>query len=488
MHKNEDHNTLDPQDWDAMKALMHTMVDDTFEHIKTVRDRAPWTPVPESVKKTFTQAVPRAGIGAENTYEEFKEKVLQYPMGNIHPKFWAWYMGNGTMMGAMAEYLTGIINPNAGAGNHIAQHVENQVIDWMKSIIGYPDSASGILASGGTMANYVGLATARHAKSGYDIRTLGILEGQKQLTLYASTEVHNCNQKATELLGIGGKYLRKIPVKSDFTIDLEILQKTIDTDKAAGMHPICIIGSAGTVNTGAIDDLNALADIAKKENMWFHVDGAIGGIAMISPDVKPKLSGIERSDSVALDLHKWLHIPFEAGCVLVRDRKTHRDTFNVTAEYLMEHKRGLASGQNWYSEYGLQLSRRFNALKVWMSIKEQGIDRYGEMISKNVDQAQYLGQLIDAHDQLELMAPIGLDIVCYRFNPGDLDYAQLNELNQEIIAELHERGIAIPSYTTLKGNYCIRVAIANHRSRHEDFTDLAHATVTLGNELISQFS
>jgi glutamate/tyrosine decarboxylase-like PLP-dependent enzyme len=246
-----------------------------------------------------------------------------------------------------------------------------------------------------------------------------------------------------------------------------------------------VIGSAGTVNTGAIDDLNAIADICARENMWFHVDGAIGAIAMISDEVRPLLKGIERSDSVAMDLHKWLHIPFEAGCILVKDRQQHRDTFAVSAEYLMENKRGLASGKNWYSEYGLQLSRRLNALKVWMSIKEQGIDKYGRMISRNVDQAKYLGTLIKHHDHLELMAPIGLDIVCYRYNPGNMDESDLNELNQNILAELHERGIAIPSYTTLKGKYCIRVAIANHRSRYEDFSELAHQTVKLGEELIA---
>lgn len=479
----DDTDSLDPTDWDDLKDMMHVMINDTVDYIKTLRDRAPWTPVPEEVKSHFDKPVPRAGIGYRSTYQAFKDDVLPYPMGNIHPKFWAWYMGNGTMMGAIAEYLTAIINPNAGAGNHIGQYIENQVITWMKEIVGYPDSGSGILVSGGSMANFVGLAAARQSLSGYDIRLEGLLAGQKQFCIYASTEVHNCNQKATELLGIGGRYLRKIPVNDDYTINTEALLAKISSDRMDGLHPLCVIGSAGTVNTGAIDDLTTLAEICNRENLWFHVDGAIGAIAMISDEIRPLLKGIERSDSVALDLHKWLHMPFEAGCVLVRDRHQHRDTFALTAEYLMENKRGLASGKNWYSEYGLQLSRRLNALKVWMSIKEQGIDNYAHMITRNVQQAHYLAQLVKQHDKLELLAPVGLDIVCFRFKNESTTEEALNELNQNILAELHERGIAIPSYTTLRGKYCIRVAIANHRSRFEDFSELVEQVVKIGQEL-----
>lgn len=480
----EEIGTLDPNDWDELKKLMHEIVEDTFEHIRTVRDRAPWTPMPDEVEQEFEKGVPRAGIGARDAYIDFKENVLPYPMGNIHPKFWSWYMGNGTMMGAMAEYLTGIINPNAGAGNHVGQRLENQVIEWMKSLIGYPDQASGLLTSGGSMANFVALATARHAKSNFDIRKEGLVNGGKQMTIYASTEVHNCNDRAIELLGIGSNYLRKIPVHDDFTINLTALESTIQEDIANGLQPICIIGSAGTVNTGSIDDLPGLAKIAQQYNLWYHIDGAIGAIAVISETVRPMLDGIDLADSVALDLHKWLHIPFEAGCVLIKERQQHRDTFAMTSEYLVKNKRGLASGSNWFSEYGLQLSRRLNALKIWMSIKEQGIDRYGQMITKNVNQAHYLGRLVAEHNHLELLAPIVLDIVCYRYNPGHLSQKKLNELNENILAEMHLAGIAVPSYTTLKGNYCIRVAIANHRSTFEDFTELAHATVAIGHKLL----
>lgn len=478
--------SLDPANWDQLRQLLHDMVDDSVDYISSIRDKAPWQKMPLEVREHYNQAYPKAGQGATATYEEFKKWVLPYTMGNAHPKFWPWYMGNGSMMGAMAEYLTAIINSNAGAGDHVGQRLEDQVIQWMISIIGYPKTASGILTSGGSMANFVGLAVARNAKAGYDIRNEGMRTGTKQMVIYASTEVHNCNQKAAQLLGIGDRYLKRLPVKSDYTMDLDLLRSTIQADKKAGLQPICVIGSAGTVNTGSIDDLNAIADICDEENLWFHIDGAIGAIANLSEKIKPLLSGIERSDSVVLDLHKWMHIPFEAGCVLVRERRDHRDTFAVSAEYLKVNHGGLASGRDWYSEYGLQLSRRLNALKVWMSIKEQGLDKYGRLITQNVEQAHYLGQLINSHDCLELMAPIVLDIVCYRYNPPQqLTLDELNQLNENILVQLHERGLAIPSYTTLNGAYCIRVAITNHRSKFKDFADLAHDTVYLGEELMS---
>jgi glutamate/tyrosine decarboxylase-like PLP-dependent enzyme len=308
-----------------------------------------------------------------------------------------------------------------------------------------------------------------------------------KLTVYASVEVHSSNQKAVELLGLGSEYFRRIPVRDDYTINVGALEQAIAADRAAGHRPVCVIGSAGTINTGAIDDLNALADLCKRENIWLHIDGAIGAVAVLAENVKLQLSGIERADSVALDLHKWMHVPFEAGCVLVRQDEAHRRTFTLTPEYLAHETRGLAAGY-WFSDYGLQLSRQFRALKVWMSIKEHGLDRFGRMIARNVEQARYFGRLVEKEPLLELMAPIGLDIVCFRFNPGDLEKEQLNALNKEILIRLHEQGIAAPSYTTLQGRYCLRIAIANHRSRQEDFDLLAREVVRIGQELVSQFS
>jgi len=477
----DDFETLDPKDWERSKALMHKMVDDAFDYTKNVRDRKIWQEMPESVLNTFKTSLPEQPSPAEDVYKELQENVLPYPMGNLHPRFWAWYMGNGTISGVMGDFWASVLNPNLGGGNHAAHKVEEQVVDWIKEIVAFPKSASGLLVSGGSMANYVALAITRNVKAGYDIRTEGLKENN--LVFYGSTEIHSCNTKAIELLGLGTKGLKKIKVNDDYTINIEALKKQLQRDKAAGLKPVCIIGTSGTVNTGAVDDLEAIADICQQENLWFHVDGAIGAIAMLSPKIKPQLKGIERADSVALDLHKWLHMPFEAGCVLVKDSVAHKDTFSLIPEYLEKNTRGLASGENWFSEYGLQLSRRFRALKVWMSLKEHGSARFGRMISRNVDQAFYLGELVSQHQDLELIAPIGMDIVCFRYNPGSLSLDELNALNKEIKLQIEERAIALPGYTTIGGMYCIRCAISSHRVTNEDFDELVKSVVVIGKEL-----
>ncbi|MGB5661610.1 pyridoxal phosphate-dependent decarboxylase family protein, partial [Eudoraea sp.] len=434
--------TLDPKDWEKSKALMHQMVDDAFNYTKNVRDRKIWQEMPESVLNAFKTGLPKQPSDAEDVYKELQKNVLPYPMGNLHPRFWAWYMGSGTISGVMGDFWASILNPNLGGGNHAAHKVEEQVVDWIKEIVEFPKSASGLLVSGGSMANYAALAVARNVKAGYNIRAEGLKENN--LVFYGSTEIHSCNTKAIELLGLGTKGLKKIKVNDDYTINIDTLKKQIQLDKEAGLQPICVVGTSGTVNTGAIDDLEAIADICREENLWFHVDGAIGAIAMLSPIIKPQLKGIERADSVALDLHKWLHMPFEVGCVVVKDSAGHKDTFSLIPEYLEKNTRGLASGENWFSEYGLQLSRRFRALKVWMSLKEHGSQRFGRMISRNVDQAHYLGALVNQHRDLELIAPIGMDIVCFRYNPGSLSQDELNALNKEIKLQIEERAIALP--------------------------------------------
>ncbi|MEM7081962.1 MAG: pyridoxal-dependent decarboxylase [Pseudomonadota bacterium] len=478
-----DQETLDPADWASMRALGHRMVDDLIDFLAEVRERPVWQPPSDEMQAFFEQAPPAEPMRPDAVYEQFLAYIRPFPLGNIHPRFWAWYMGNGTVMGAYAELLTAMLNANSGAGKHGAMVVEQQVIGWLVQALNLPSDSSGLLVSGGSMANLVGLVVARHAQSTYDHRRHGYQSGPganaPAMRVYASTELHSCNQKALELMGMGSQALVRVPVDANYRIDISALRRAIEADLAKGYQPICVIGTSGTVNTGAIDDLPALADICQTYGLWFHVDGAIGAIAMLADDIRPQLSGLERADSVALDLHKWLHVPFEAGCVLVRHGQAHKEAFTLIPEYLAKETAGVASGSDWASEYGVQLSRQFRALKIWMSLKEHGTKKLGRMMSKNVAQAQYLAQRVQAVPELELVAPVGLDIVCYRVVVAGLDLDALNQLNKRILIEMQESGTAVPSYTTLNGVYCLRVAIANHRSEQSDFDLLVDETVRL---------
>jgi glutamate/tyrosine decarboxylase-like PLP-dependent enzyme len=331
------------------------------------------------------------------------------------------------------------------------------------------------------MANLVGLAVARHTQASFDVRRLGQGAAPRRMVLYASREVHSSIKKAAELLGLGSDALRLVPVDADYRMDLSALRDAIATDRRAGLHPFCVVGTAGTVNTGAIDDLSGLAALCEKEGLWLHVDGAFGAMAALSPDLRKRLAGMERVDSLAFDLHKWGYFPIEAGCVLVRHAEGHRAAFTATAAYLAAGEGGIAGRTDRFADLGVQLSRGFKALKVWLGLKAEGTDKLGRLILQNVEQAAHLAARVNETSELELVAPAPLNVVCFRYRGagrGDLD-----RLNKAILVRLHDSGVAAPSYTVLDGRYALRVCITNHRTRREDLDVLVREVVRLGKEL-----
>jgi glutamate/tyrosine decarboxylase-like PLP-dependent enzyme len=303
------------------------------------------------------------------------------------------------------------------------------------------------------------------------------------MMLYGSTETHGWAKKGAELLGLGHASFRAIPVGGDYRVDVEAMRQAIRADRAAGHHPFCAVGTAGTVNTGATDDLRALAALCRREGLWFHVDGAFGALARISHELAPRVAGVEEADSLGFDLHKWMYLPFEAACVLVRDAEAHRAAFSMSASYLAQTTRGVIAGGLPFADLGVDLTRGFKALKVWMSLKAHGVGTIARLIEQNVAQARYLAELVEADPSLELLAPVPLNVVCFRYAPAGIADSRLNAINEEILLRVQERGIAVPSGTTLGGRYAVRAAITNHRSRREDFDLLARSVVEIGREV-----
>jgi glutamate/tyrosine decarboxylase-like PLP-dependent enzyme len=480
-----DEETLDPQDWDAMRKLAHQMIDDAVDHMASIRERPVWNAPSDDAKRILSDPnPPEQPTPIEQVYDEFKTQVQAYPMGNIHPRFWGWYMGAGNFTGALADFLSAVDGSNLGGGNTSAARVEMQVVDWFKSAMGFPQEASGTLTSGGSMANLVGLTIARNALAGVDVRAEGIADIPKPLVYYASDQAHSCHQKGLEILGLGAKSLRLIETDDKQCMKIDALKAAILADQAAGLKPACILATAGTTNTGALDDFQSIAAICAEEGMWFHVDGCIGALMKLAPGARARVAGIEKADSIALDPHKWLHTPFEAGCALVRDADRHFRTFEMHGEYLQMQERGIIAGK-FLADYGFELSRSFKALKIWMSIKEHGLEKFGRLIDQNIAQARYLCDLINATPDLEMVGDAPINIVCFRYCGRGGDEDAIKALNTEIMLQIQESGLAVISDTTVGGRHALRVAINNHRTRREDLDMMVNEVLRLGRGLNS---
>ncbi len=455
---------LDPEDWDDFREKAHGALDAMIDHIRTLRERPVWREAPPEAKARFQRDLPREGKPFAQTLEDFDRYIKPYATGNTHPLFMGWVQGAGTPVGMVADMLAAGLNPNCGGRNHIALDVERQIARWMAQAFGFPQDASGIFVTGASMANFLSLLVARdHAAGSRNVRLNGLCALGETLTAYASRETHNCVRQAMELAGLGARHLRLISCDERRRMNVTELRHAIAADRAAGFNPFLIVGTAGTVDTGAIDRLDRLADVAHSEDMWFHIDGAFGALAALSDELKPLVKGLERADSVAFDFHKWLHVPYDAGFFLIRDPVAHRKTFAADAAYLSRAPRGLAAGDTWPCDLGADLSRGFRALKTWFTIETFGTKLLGQCMEQTCRMARRLERLIEASPNFIMRAPVTLNIVCFGV-ADDPDGA----LAREIVMELHERGEAAPSLTILDGVPAIRAAIINHRTHEED--------------------
>jgi len=467
--------TLDPDDWNEIRAQGHRMLDDMFDAIARVRERPVWQPIPDDVRARFRAELPRAAAPLDDVYREFAEFIAPYATGNTHPGFMGWVHGGGTMVGALAEMLAAGLNANLGGRDHMPIEVERQIAEWARQMFGFPHGANGLFVTGTSMANFVAVMAARTARLGSDVRREGLGERGARLRAYTSTSAHGCIARAIDLSGLGTNALRLIPTDALHRMDLRALRDTIAADRAAGLEPFLVIGTAGSVDIGAIDDLTVLADLSRDENLWFHIDGAFGALAVLSPELAPRLAGIERADSIAFDFHKWGQVPYDAGFIIARDGTKLLDAFASPAAYLRRETRGLAAGSPWPCDIGPDLSRGFHALKTWFTIKTYGTERLGAVIARTCALARYLEERIAAEPKLELLAPVQLNIVCFRYRSQEVD-----KTNAAIVADLHESGVAAPSTTIIDGRLAIRAAFVNHRTQTQDIDALVAKILELG--------
>jgi glutamate/tyrosine decarboxylase-like PLP-dependent enzyme len=475
-------HSLDPADWGAFREQAHRMLDDMLQFVETIRERPVWQPIPDEVRERFRGGLPARPAPLAVVHEEFMRNILPYAAGNAHPGFMGWVQGGGTPVGMLAEMLAAGLNANVGGRDQIPLEVERQITEWMRALFGFPEGASGLFVTGTSVANFLAVVVARDATLGVEVRREGVKAQPEKLTAYASVAAHGCLTRAMDLAGLGSDALRLVLVDSRQRISLEALAATIATDREAGCTPFLVIGSAGTVDTGAIDDLAGLAALCAREGLWFHVDGAFGALAALVPELAPRLAGIELADSLAFDFHKWAQVPYDAGFLLVRDAMHHRQAFSTRSAYLQREERGMSAGSPWPCDLGVDLSRGFRALKTWCTLKVYGTDAIAAVVRQSCTLARYLEQRIAATPELELMAPVELNIVCFRYRFAFAE-DRAGQLNRRIAIELQESGKVAPSTTTLNGRVALRAALVNHRTSSAEVDTLVEATLAHGRAL-----
>jgi glutamate/tyrosine decarboxylase-like PLP-dependent enzyme len=419
------------------------------------------------IRSRLDEPLPEEGAPFQEALTTLQDLVIEYSRHSAHPRFFGYVASPGTPVNAIGSLVGSALNINVTAWRSapVGAEIERLTIRWLNEIVGYPTAAGGILVSGGSMANFAALAAARSAKAPGVVRE-GIAAAGPRLRLYVSEEGHFSVRKAAGMLGIGTTNVRTVPTNSRQQMDVDALARAIAADRAAGDVPFCVVASAGTVASGAVDPIAALSRFARSENLWLHVDGAYGGFAMLAPPARPLFAGITEADSIALDPHKWLYLPVGCGCVLYRDPAAVRAAFSENAEYTRVV--GLEQDEAFvFWDYGPELSRRFRALDLWLLIKTAGARALGEAIQENIACAKYVEQLIHAAPDFEMLAPVELSIFCFRYRPagftGDLD-----ALNERVMLALQRGGSSYLSNARIGGKFALRGCVLNYRTTRRD--------------------
>lgn len=468
-------HTLDPDDWQAFRERARNMLEDVLDHMEGYRESPVWND-PTGFQSVLESA--QAGAGAEASDAALRA-LLPYGVGNTHPRFFGWVHGAGTPSGLMAEMTASALNANCGGRKHAAIRIERDIVDYSLRTFGLPETGSGLITSGTSMATFIALKTARDKAANFSIGETG-LNNAPDLVGYASSGIHACFDRAFDMLGLGRVALRKLPQDENHRMCPEALKKAIAEDRAAGKTPFVICATAGSVNRGAIDDLRAIGEIAQSERIWYHVDAAFAAALQLSDTHRSKLDGIELSDSIGFDFHKWLQVNYDAGCVLIRDREDQLRAFSDRPDYLADAGRGLGSDMPWPVDFGPELSRGFRALKVWTQMIEFGPKKLAQIVDQNIEQAAYLAERVSALPEFDLLSYAGLNICCFRYMPEGMPDDALDTLNNDIVIALQEQGIAAPSTTRINGKLAIRVNITNHRTQMSDIDILIEAVAEIG--------
>jgi len=447
-------------------------------------------PLPSEIReKIGTGSLPQHGVPAANLLDETARLLFENSLFNGHPRFWGYITSSAAPIGALGDMLASAANPNVGAWSlsPVASEIEAQTIRWIAEMIGYSPDCGGLLVSGGNMANFSGFLAGRKAKAGWDLRAAGMMGASRPLRVYVSAETHTWIQKAADLFGLGTDAICWIPVDDDLRMDVESLRKQIQADVDEGLQPFMVVGTAGSVGTGAVDPLPRIAEICRENDLWFHVDGAYGAVAAALPEASADLKGLAEADSIALDPHKWLYSPLEAGCVLVRNPQHLIDAFSFRPEYYNFDSVGDEEPLNYY-EFGLQNSRGFRALKVWLGLRQVGRQGYLQMIRDDIALTKTLGELLDAQPEIQLLSQ-NLSIVTFRYRPNglltgiDSAEAYMNDLNRELLNRIQAGGEAYVSNALIQGKFALRACIVNFRTTLADIEMLPEYVVKLGRKL-----